>query len=715
MASKKEGHFYDILDFSRKIVTFPFTKDLIDIAMSPGLMHVVYLSRIEVYITRSYGVASENARNLVKQGKVYDIDIPSSVSTPVNTTPNRNLFGLNGANEESGQPTPLYWLHQVSPPTQDMEISQIGQSSFVNLTSCTNTNNRLVILSKLKPDTKPTGHFGKLVRKNSPKIEEIIWSIYILDIVSLESIAKQMEMMAQPYIHENPPIYFQLICDAHFLRKSALSGANNAGEENEFECANVESIDSVVISLNPTQMRSDDDSYTMTTGTLSKRQLIGLQKSCLLIADFLRQENGQLALAYYKQGSHDVNQFLHNSILHLISPVSEDTPPDSVCSSIQPSTLMNMANSMCFNQSDASSLARSIIHMERQPEFNPQTDDSIVFKVFNLCMHLENNDEIKAKESAGELYLHSKDFLAWANDHLNSFVSQEVEGNPSLLAMFLLIETPTIMISLFPKMCLLGLVDAGNIIELIKHNTEDIDRDEMVINFIIDLIRLQETVENRIADLELAITELVITCLKLFESQIEFDTRQFDNVCAEYRPSWLDSLPPFGEYNRAQGIKGTAFIFIVQNIMCSPFSSVELSQKILELTASSEYYEGIRAIIYLKLSRYKDLVIIFLNKYQSVFPKLCESLKVKSEKCALIQSIINEILTNTEEDDMLSRELRERICYFIVSLTRYMSYDEIMEVLPEQSPPDVYKRCFDFHLHIEKSNLIVQELCESNL
>ena len=720
VASKKEGRFYDIFDYCRKINTFPFTKDLVDIVMSPGLMHVIYLSCVEVYITRSYGVASENARNLIRQGKVYDIDIGTAVSTPseeglIDTMCPSGPSTV--ANEERlNFQSPLYWLYQVSPSPQEMDISQIGQSIFMNLNSCTNTDKRIAILSKYKPEVKPSGHsFPKIVRRNSAKLEDIVWSIYILDITPLHSIAKQMEIMAQPYIHENPPIYFQLLCDAHFLRKSAITREQtNFLDEDEIECVSVEPVDSLVISLIPAQQ---DFIFPRVANS---RQLMGLQRSCILIADFLRQENEELALQYYKQGSYDLNQFLQNSILNT-SLFSEDARSEAVFTSLTPSTLKSMTSTMCFSQVDASLLARSIMHKQSpNPGDTEQEDsDSMVHRIFLLCVHLENNDEVKAKEATCELFLRSREFSVWAKEHINTFVSQENEGNLSQLGMFLLIEVPTLIVPLLPTICEMGLVQAGYIIELIKHNTEDTDRAEMILEFITDLIRLQSISGNEIQELDLAIIELIVLCLSLFENQIELDTRKIDNICAEYRPHWLDCLPPFSEFERDEANnnnigKVTSFIFMVQNILCSPFNSLEMSEKILELIHPSECYVGIRAVIYMKLGRYRDLVLIFLNKYEQAFPVFCDSIQFKAVRHTIIRCIVSDILDNTWENDMLSLNLREKTFCFIVGLTKCMTFKETLEVLPENSPAELYKRCFDYHLHIEKSDKITQDLINAD-
>ena len=712
VASRKEGHFYDIFGYCRKVITFPFTKDLVDIVISPGLMHVIYLSRIEVYITRSYGVASENARELIKQGKVYNIDFGTS-ETP-DQLEDSDIFQHEA---ELSFMSPLYWLYQVSPSPQEMDISQIGQSSFMNLQSCTNTDRKIAILSKYKPEVKTSG-FHKIKRQSSSKVEEIIWSIYILDITPLHSIAKQMEMMAQPYIYENPPIYFQLLCDAHFLRKSAISREQeNSFEEEEVECVSIEQLDSYVISLTPSQQHLDVELDAIFPNLANKQQFIGLQRSCLLLADFLRQENEQLSLQYYKQGSFDLNQFLTNSILHSVStPMTVD---DVVYHSLTSTTLKSMASSMCFSRMDASLLAQSILHKESlHPTESDVTENSetdcMVFKVFDLCMYLENNDEMKAKESAGELFVHSRDFNLWANDHINSFVSQENEGDLSHLGMFLLAEVPSLVVPLLPKICVLGLVKVGYVIELIKHNTEDREeRDEMTLQFITDLIRTQNKTENRIKDLELAITELITLCFNLFEEQVELDTRKIDDICAEYRPHWLDRLPPFSDYETHNGNIGrtTSFIFMVQNILSSPYNSLLMSEKVLELTQLSECYDGIRVLTFMKLGRYKELVILFLNRYQRAFPALSDSIQLQAVRYTIIRCIVNDILINTGENDMLSRDLRQSACYFIISLTRWMTYKEILNVLPDNSPADLYKQCFDFHLHIEKSDKIIEELC----
>ena len=713
VASRKEGHFYDIFGYCRKVITFPFTKDLVDIVTSPGLMHVVYLSRVEVYITRSYGVASENARSLTKQGKVYNIDFGTQSDAPDQLED--SVLLQNEA--ELSFKSPLYWLYQVSPSPREMDISQIGQSSFMNLQSCTNTDNKIAILSKYKPEVKTSG-FHKIQRQSSSKVEEIIWSIYILDITPLHSIAKQMEMMAQPYIYENPPIYFQLICDAHFLRKSAISREqeNLFGEE-EVECVGIEQLDSYVVSITPSQQHLDVELDAIFPNLANKQQFIGLQKSCLLLADFLRQENEQLALQYYKQGSFDLNQFLTNSILHSVpTPITED---EVVYHSLTSITLKSMASSMCFSRMDASLLAQSILHKESlNPTESDVTEtnetDCMVFKVFNLCMHLENNDEMKAKEAAAELFVHSRDFNLWANDHINSFVSQENEGDLSHLGMFLLAEVPSLVVPLLPKICVLELVKVGYVIELIKHNTEDREeRDEMILQFITDLIRTQNKSENRVKDLELAITELIALCFNLFEEQVELDTRKIDDICAEYRPHWLDCLPPFSDHETHNGYIGrtTSFIFMVQNILSSPYNSLLMSEKVLELTQLSECYDSIRVLIFMKLGRYKELVIIFLNRYQRAFSVLSDSIQLQAVRYTIIRCIVNDILINTGENDLLSRDLRQRACYFIISLTRCMTYTEILNVLPDNSPADLYKQCFDFHLHIEKSDKIIEGLC----
>lgn len=711
VASKKEGHFYDIFGYCRKVITFPFTKDLADIVISPGLMHVMYLSRVEVYITRSYGVASENARGLIKQGKVYDIDFGTQPATPYQI---EDSVSLQNESELSFK-SPLYWLYQVSPSPREMDISQIGQSSFINLQSCTNTDNKIAILSKYKPEVKTSG-FHKIKRQNNSKIEEIIWSIYILDITPLHSIAKQMEMMAQPYIYENPPIYFQLLCDAHFLRKSAISREHETlFEEDEVECVSIEQPDSYVVSLTPSQQHLDVELDAIFPNLANKQQFIGLQKSCLLLADFLRQENEQLALQYYKQGSFDLNQFLTNSILHSVpTPMTED---DVVYHSLTSTTLKSMASSMCFSRTDASLLAQSILHKESlistESDVTETNETScMVFKVFNLCMYLENNDEMKAKEAAAELFVHSRDFSLWANDHIHSFVSHE--GDLSHLGMFLLVEVPSLVVTLLPKICVLELVKVGYVIELIKHNTEDREeRDEMILQFITDLLRIQNKSESRIKDLELAITELIILCFNLFEEQVELDTRKIDDICAEYRPHWLDCLPPFSDYETQNGDIGrtTPFIFMVQNILSSPYNSLLMSEKVLELTQLSECYDGIRVLIFMKLGRYKELVIIFLNRYQRAFSALSDSIQLQAVRHTIIRCIVNDILINTGENDLLSRDLRQRACYFIISLTRCMTYKEILDVLPDNSPADLYKQCFDFHLHIEKSDKIIEELC----
>ncbi|KAI6655096.1 hypothetical protein LOD99_2385 [Oopsacas minuta] len=718
-ASKKEGHFYDIFGYCRKVITFPFTKDLIDIVMSPGLMHVVYSSRVEVYITRSYGVASENARNLIKQGRVHDLDFGTQ-SSIIDHMKDSVLTQTDNEDVSTIQ-SPLYWLYQVSPSSQEMDIFQIGQSTFVNLHSCTNTDNRIAILSKYKPEVKPSG-FHKL-KKNTTKPEEIIWNIYILDITPLHCIAKQMEITAQPYINENPPIYFQLLCDAHFLRKSAISRQYNIlTDEEETESVSVEPVGSLVISLTPSQQQMDmEDDSTLPT-IPNRQQLQGLQKSCLLLADSLRQENEQLALQYYKQGSFGLNQFLTNSILHT-PPMLDD---DIVYYSLTPSTLKTMASSMCFSQIDASLLAKSILHKESLNLVeNDVTDsnqtDCMVFRVFNLCVHLENNDEMKARECASELFVHSRDFSLWANNHINSFVSQDNDDNLSHLGMFLLIEVPTLIVPLLPTICEMGLIKASYLIELIKHNTEDMEeRDEMILQFITDLIRKQNKSKNQIEELDLAIIELINLCFNLFEDQTELDTRKIDDICAEYRPHWLDCLPPFNDeinqaiYNGNIG-KVTILIFIVQNILSSPFNSLPMSEKVLQMTQPSEWYDGIRALIYMKLGRYKELVILFLTRYQRAFPAFTESIKVQAVRYTIIRSVVNDILINTGENDLLSRDLRERACYFIVSLTRCMTYKEILLVLPDNSPTDLYKRCFDFHLHIEKSDKIIEELRNEKL
>ena len=717
VASKKEGHFYDIFGYCKKINTFPFTKDLVDIVMSPGLMHVIYLSRIEVYITRSYGVASENARDLIRQGKVYNIDIGTAVSTPpdeelIDTVCPSELSIV--ANEEIlNFQSPLYWLYQVSPSPQEMDISQIGQSIFMNLNSCTNTDNRIAILSKYKPEVKPSHSFPKLVRKNNAKVEDIVWSIYILDITPLHSIAKQMEIMAQPYIQENPPIYFQLLCDAHFLRKSAITREQtNFLEEDEVECVSVEPVDSFVISLTPSKQDM------IFPNLANSQQLLGLQRSCLLLADFLRLENEELALQYYKQGSYDLNQFLQNSIFHTnTSLISEDILSAAVYTSLTPSMLKSMTSTMCFSQSDASLLAKSILHKESPDLGDAELNgsDRMVHRIFLLCVHLENDDEIKAREAALELSLNSRVFSVWANEHINTFVSQDNKGNLSHVGMFLLIEVPTLIAPLLPTICEMGFVQAGHIIELIKHNTEDTDRAEMILEFITDLIRIQSKSGNEIQELDLAIEELIGLCLNLFENQIELDTRKIDSICAEFRPNWLDCLPPFNDSEQNETYNDDignlkSLIFMVQNILCSPFNSLQMSENILELVPSSECYVGIRVVIYKKLGRYRDLVLIFLNKYEHAFPVFCDSIQFKAVRNTIIRCIVSDVLENTWEGDMLSLEMRDKAFCFILSLTRCMTFKEILEILPEESPADLYKRCFDYHLHIEKSDKIIQVL-----
>ena len=719
VASKKEGLFYDIFDYCKKINTFPFTKDLVDIAMSPGLMHVVYLSRVEVYITRSYGVASENARDLIRQGKVYNIEIGTAVSTPdeeaLTDSPYPNGTPVSTDEERLNFQSPLYWLYQVSPSPKEMDISQIGQSIFMNLNSCTNTDNRIAVLSKYKPETKSSSHpFPKLVRRNSAKLEDIVWSIYILDITPLHSIAKQMEIMAQPYILENPPIYFQLLCDAHFLRKSAITReqTNFFDNDDSIECVNVEPVDSIVISITPSQQ--DMCFPSMATS----QQLLALQRSCLLLANFLRLENEQLALQYYKQGSYDLNQFLQNSVFNSItSLISEVSISPTVYASLTLSTLKSMTSTMCFTQSDASLLARSIMYNEspRTGESEVNESDCMLHRVFLLCMHLENNDEIKAKEAVCELSLNSRSFSAWANEHIKTFVTQDNEGNLSHLGMFLLIEAPTLISPVLPKICEMGLLQAGHIIELIKHNTEDTDRAEMILEFITELIRLQNISGNEIQELDVAIEELIILCLSLFENQIELETRKIDSICAEFRPNWLDYLPPFREFERDDIHNGNlgnlkSYIFIVQNILHSPFNSLQMSEKILEHVQSSEYYVGIQAVIYMKLGRYRDLILMFLYRYEQAFPVFCDSIQIKAVRFTVIRCIVSDVLENTWESDMLSLEMREKAFYFIISLTKCMTFKEILEILPEESPADLYKRCFDYHLHIEKSDKIMQDL-----